>query len=169
MELNLTKTICETRILIGYLGEKKQANWWDTSFLSDVSQAFLKPVFPKSTFTAQYTGVCRAASIIHDEHIGIGKHYHLYRLPDSIEKSLFNVALQDREWASDIKEHINNKDTAIDRLLSIAGEPIELSEGPVVVGDFTDKDLDELIRNASSYYVSAFKKGAKTFPYMRCA
>jgi hypothetical protein len=168
MDNKLAKTIGETRILVGYLGEKKQSNWWDTSFLSDVSLAFLKPIYPKAAFAAQYTGVCKAASIVHDEHIGIGKHYHLYRLPDSIEKSVFNVALRDSEWSSEIKQNLDSKENALKRLLNIAEDADELSEGPVIVGDFTDNDLEELIKKASSYYLAAFKNSAKTFPYMRC-
>jgi hypothetical protein len=168
MKQEILKTICETRILIGFLGEKNQANWWDTSFLSGISLSFLTHIYPKSVFTAQYTGVCKAASIVHDEHIGIGNHYHLYRFPDSIEKSLFNIALQDLEWSSEIKEHIANKENALNRLAIIAKRDCDLSEGPVIIGDFEDKNLERLIREASSHYLLAFQKNVKSFPYMRC-
>ncbi|NQV48955.1 MAG: BrxE family protein [Candidatus Marinimicrobia bacterium] len=96
MENNLIELIVETRFLVGFLGEKEQANWWGSSFLSKSSSAFLTPVFPKTTPTAQYHGICQAAKRVHDEHIGLGRNYHLYRLPDSIERSLAN-AMNDQD------------------------------------------------------------------------
>jgi hypothetical protein len=37
--------VSRLRVLIGYLGEHHQANWWSSSFLGRSSEAFLTPIF----------------------------------------------------------------------------------------------------------------------------
>ena len=54
--------IARLRIIVGYLGEKDQFNWWATSFISSVGAKFLSPVFSKTVLHAQYHGVTEAAS-----------------------------------------------------------------------------------------------------------
>ena len=71
-------------------------------FLSSSSKAFLGPIYPNSIDIAQYSGVCQAASIVHDEHIGIGKHYHLYRLPDAIERDHFLSTYRRMKYSNNI-------------------------------------------------------------------
>ena len=93
MNGDLWEKIYETRFVVGYLGEKNQKAWWNCNFLSQSSKSFLIPIFSKTMVLAQYNGVCKAASIIHDEHIGIGRHFHLFRLPNSIERRLSQFAL----------------------------------------------------------------------------
>jgi hypothetical protein len=165
--MDLIKNVCEYRLLIGFLGEKHQAKWWDSSFLSSSSSAFLAPVFPNSIVMAQYSGVCQAASIVHDEHIGIGRHYHLYRLPDSIERALLK-SLHDKNISAEVSKHTVTKDSAIERLRQLGAEEIDRAEGPVAVGDFSDTEMTALLWRSLSHYVDAFQSGYTSFPYMRC-
>ena len=79
----IATTIAELRVLIGYLGEKDQANWWGCEFFSATATAFLAPIFNRSLFLAQYQGATAAAAKVHDEAIGVGRIYHLFRLPTS--------------------------------------------------------------------------------------
>ncbi|NQU65671.1 MAG: BrxE family protein [SAR324 cluster bacterium] len=155
------------RMMIGFMGEKNQADWWDSSFLSASSVTFLTPVYPKSVLLAQYNGVCQAAMRVHDSHIGIGRHYHLYRLPYSIER-LLTKRLQDQECAAQMKKNIVDKDTVNSGLSKLSGSPVALSEGPIVVGDFSDKDLEGLLKKSLMYYLIAFENDRKCFPYMKC-
>ncbi|MGD9827074.1 BrxE family protein [Desulfobacter sp.] len=159
--------ICETRILVGFLGEKQQASWWGSSFLSSSSKAFLGPIYPNSIGVAQYSGVCQAASIIHDEHIGIGKHYHLYRLPDAIERALFQC-IQAHKVINSMSDFLKSRDTAVERLKELGEDTVKESDGPVTVGQYADNKLDALIQISRSHYISAFESDYKTFPYMRC-
>jgi len=166
----LTKSIlnvCETRMLVGYLGEKHQASWWGSSFLSSSSKAFLTHIYPNSIAMAQYSGVCQAASIVHDNHIGIGRHYHLYRLPDSLERSLLKC-IQDIEFSESLNQFISTKETAINRLLELGVDSITKTEGPIAIGDYSDDELDVLIKKARAHYIAAIQQDYKTFPYMRC-
>ncbi len=165
---NCFKTICETRILVGFLGEKGQAAWWESSFLSSSSKTFLAPIFPNTMAVAQYTGVCQAASIVHDEHIGIGRHYHLYRLPDSIERQLLKC-IQDREFAESLSQYLSSQEAAMNRLKELGAKTIKKTEGPIVAGDYSDAKLNDLVSVARSHYIAAIQQGYKSYPYMRCA
>lgn len=167
MKPDSMESICETRILVGFLGEKQQASWWGSSFLSSSSKAFLGPIYPNSIDIAQYSGVCQAASIVHDEHIGIGKHYHLYRLPDAIERGLFKY-VQTHKVFDNILHCLKTSDTATERLKELGEEAVEKSDGPVPVGQYADNKLDALIQVSRSHYITAFESGYRTFPYMRC-
>lgn len=40
--------VLKLRLLVGFLGEKKQCNWWDTTFLEATGQRFLETVFPRT-------------------------------------------------------------------------------------------------------------------------
>lgn len=167
MEPDSMQRICETRILVGFLGEKQQTSWWGSSFLSASSRAFLGPIYPNSIDVAQYSGVCQAASIVHDEHIGIGKHYHLYRLPDSIERALFQC-IQAHKVINNMSDFLKSHDTAVERLKELGEDTVKESDGPVTVGQYADNKLDALIQISRSHYISAFQGDYKTFPYMRC-
>ncbi|MEI6263193.1 MAG: BrxE family protein, partial [Deltaproteobacteria bacterium] len=70
------------RLLVGYLGEKDQFNWWPTTFICSFSNLFLSPVFPRTTLLSQYHGILEAARRLHDERIGVGSVFHLFRLPE---------------------------------------------------------------------------------------
>lgn len=167
MTIESIQNICETRMLVGYLGEKQQATWWGSSFLSSSSKAFLAPIYPNSIAMAQYSGVCQAASIVHDEHIGVGRHYHLYRLPDSLERSLLKC-VQDNKFSECLAQFLSSQETAINRLKELGADHADKEEGPVAVGDYSDEKLDMLIKKARAHYLAAIQQEYKTFPYMRC-
>lgn len=167
MTAELIENICESRMIIGFLGEKNQASWWDCSFLSPSSTVFLVPVFPNSLMTAQYSGLCQAASIIHDDHIGLGKHYHIYRLPASIERAL-TKPLKNKTVAGLISTYVSSRESALNRLKELCTKKVDRAEGPVAVGDFSDAKLNDLFKVSLAHYIDALEFGYKTFPYMRC-
>jgi len=73
MEVELIETLVKFRLAIGYLGEREQFGWWQSSFFTQGSDAFLTPIFGRTKALAQCNGVTQAAAIIHDERIGTGK------------------------------------------------------------------------------------------------
>ena len=85
------REITRLRMIVGYLGEKGQHNWWSSEFFSPTAPAFLNPVFGKTATLAQYHGVKEAARRVHDTHIGVGRVFHLFRLPESMEQAIFEV------------------------------------------------------------------------------
>lgn len=157
------KTIAELRMLVGFLGEQQPA-WWPSQFFSPSASAFLSPVFTRTMPLAQYQGVTAAAARLHEEFIGIGRTFHLFRLPEIYEQSASSV-LTDQTFVDQVRACITSKDAAVARLeeLAIAGAA---NEGPQIVGDLDD-NLSSTLMVMAGLYLDAFRKGIKTFPYLR--
>ena len=157
------RTIAELRVLVGYLGEQAPA-WWTSQFFSSNAAAFLRPVFGRSMPLAQYQGVTAAAARVHDEHIGVGSSFHLFRLPEVYEQSAAE-AFADPAFADGVQSGIKGPEQALSRLASLA-RAMTASEGPVVLGDLGESMADALPALAG-IYLDAFRKGIRTFPYLR--
>ena len=107
----IMKKLNQIRLLVGFLGEKSQFNWWDTNFLSPTGLQFLSINFPRSYFSAGVNSVTTAAMRLHDERIGKGGVYHLFRLPSAVEETIHGELLQ--MYSSEMESMISNKDTAL--------------------------------------------------------
>lgn len=162
MRRKLTVLAAELRILIGYLGEKSQCDWWGSNFLGPQSKIFLSHPYPRTSFLAQYHGVCEAALLVHDEYIGVGKNYHLYRLPDSLEREIAKAAQE-----LDMSDKLKSTDEAFQALEQLVSGVVDKNEGPVNVGTFSDASLEGILQVAANHYLQAFKGSYKSFPYMR--
>lgn len=161
----IATTIAELRILIGYLGEKSQANWWSSDFFSPTATAFLTPIFNRSLFLAQYQGVTAAAAKIHDSTIGVGRIYHLFRLPISLEQASAEM-LNDISFVRTVQARLVNREIALARLAELADKQETLSSGPILVGQL-DQDIVAELRCATGMYYAALTAGIQTYPYMR--
>jgi len=166
MNNDVVTLIVELRLLVGFLGEKSQCNWWGSNFIGTSSEAFLAPVFSRTTMLARYHGVCESAMLVHDEHIGVGANYHLYRMPDSAERAAAK-ALTDTDFQQQLSEILMNSEVAKTRLGELSITDINRVEGPVVLGSYADTDLKQMLSQCASYYLRAFQDGYKCFPYMR--
>jgi len=166
VKLDEYRILAELRLLVGFLGEKSQSNWWGSNFINTSSEAFLAPVFSRTTMLARYHGVCEAAMLVHDEHIGVGANYHLYRMPDSVERSAAK-ALADTDFQQQLSEVLGSSEAAQKRLGELAATDTNKVEGPVVLGSYADADLNQQLRESASYYSQAFNEGYKCFPYIR--
>src|SRR5260370_41584991 len=69
------------RLLVGFLGERRQANWSDCSFLDPTGRRFLETTFPRTALNAALHSTSEAARIVHDSRIGRVGVFHLFRLP----------------------------------------------------------------------------------------
>ena len=79
------------RMAVGAAGEDKGLAWWRSAFCGSMSGACLAPIFPKTVSLAALTGVTAAACRVHDEHIGVGRVLHLFRLPEDLEQAVYEV------------------------------------------------------------------------------
>ena len=84
----LVENLAVLRAVVAYLGERDQFAWWQSAFFGAGSALFLSPIFARTQILAQCAGAGMAAARVHDEHIGVGGVYHLFRLPEEIERSL---------------------------------------------------------------------------------
>jgi hypothetical protein len=62
--------LIKLRLLVGFLGERRQANWWDCSFLDPTGRRFLETTFPRTAFCAAVRSTTEAARLLHDSRIG---------------------------------------------------------------------------------------------------
>ena len=160
----LIKKIILYRTLIGFLGEKSQYNWWDTSFLNNTSLSFLEINFPRTALSAAVNSVSEAAKRAHDDRIGKGRIIHLFRLPYSYEQKI-TIALQHIN-AEDILKDIIDEKTALEKLDEISIIKTDLQEGPVIALESEAFFSEQGLRNIAGNYYLAFKNNCKTFPYL---
>ena len=127
------------------------------------SQAFLDPLFPRTRLLAQCNGVTRAAALVHDERIGVGQTYHLFRLPEEMEQAIHRT-LQQPAFAVRFSAGVTRKDLLI-QLGQLAAPGQTHAVGPVRVGSRNDLDDLDKWRQVARLYLQAFKQNQLTFPY----
>lgn len=167
MESSTTpELIAELRLLVGYLGEKDQFNWWGSGFLAPTSEAFLSPIFPRTVWLAKYHGVSEAACLVHDDRIGVGKNFHLYRLPDSLERSSASV-VEAVVASTGLQDKVVSVDAALTRLRELASPESEIEEGPVNLGESFEGNFEMQWSRVARIYLDAFQAGVSAFPFVR--
>lgn len=157
----LTLNLVKLRTCVAFMGEKEQANWWPSSFLSRSGEAFLSPVFPKTAALARVNGASGAAQIPHDEHIGVGDVYHLFRLPENIEHDISQHLAKD----GSVLELVANEATAMAGLVELAEGVSAIGVGPLLIEENT-MDTTTLSHMASAY-LKGFSTGEQVYPYYR--
>jgi len=151
------------RLLVGYLGQRKQSGWWDCDLLGPIGFRFLETIFPRTARAAALRSTTEAACIVHDRALGRVGNYHLFRLPPALEDRL-QQAIEDLDWIA-LAKQIESPDTAMEALNRIADAVVKAPEGPVQVGVerriLTSTSTHEL----AAHYHSAFRDGIRCFPY----
>jgi hypothetical protein len=66
----MVKQVIALRLLVGYLGERKQSAWWNTEFLSSAGLRFLERDFPRTAVSAALHSVRVAAKCLYDDPLG---------------------------------------------------------------------------------------------------
>lgn len=152
--------ILKLRLCVGYLGEKEQSNWWTSLWLSPHAVAFLSPIYGNRADAARLSGVTEAARRVHDSRIGIGQVFHLFRLPEALERRLHDAATGATSLSIP-----SSVDDAHSRLSSIARNTDKLSEGPIRIGTPAELLEDDWTGPVAGRYHAAFHAGAMTLPY----
>lgn len=158
------ETLVLLRTVVGYLGEREQYGWWQSAFFGAGSSTFLAPLFGKTQLLTQCNGVTRAAALVHDERIGVGNVYHLFRLPEDMEHSLHR-ALQETALADKIGPLVTNKATALAQLRTMLKPAGTESIRPTRIGDLQKLRTIDLWAVAAAHYVQAFERGVQICPY----
>ena len=132
--------------------------------MSSVAKPFLEPSFPRTWRVAQYTGVTEAARRVHDEHIGIGNVFHLFRLPEELERQLHAHMLANLADDGPFSQ-LNDREVAAQALGQFGSDKDCSQEGPTNVGNLGQiRDLG-VVRVMVSQYRDSFRRGTKVFPY----
>jgi hypothetical protein len=155
--------IIRLRIAVGCLGELDGPPWWQCSFLGPHAAAFLSPVFGSRTTIAQYQGVVEAACRIHDEKIGVGRVFHLFRLPEATERRISGCP--DNQVADSLKECFASREAAERVLAGLAKGGGDVKPGPFRLGAAEALDGPDGVALIAAAYRSAFRAGIKCYPY----
>ncbi len=155
--------LTQLRLLVGYLGQRKQFGWWDCDLLSPVGSRFLETIFPRTAHAAALRSTTEAACIVHDRSLGRVGNYHLFRLPPAQEDRL-QQAIEDIDWVASEKQ-IESPDTAMETLQQLADAVVKAPEGPVQVGVERRLLTSTSIHELAAHYHSAFCDGIRCFPY----
>lgn len=159
---NLTQ-LAKLRLIVGYLGEKKQFGWWDTGFLDTTGQRYLEMVFPRTKVAAGIRSTGEAARTQHDVRIGKVGTYHLFRMPVEIEDRIEQLLDKEQlaEWLSEVK----SKEEAMRALDELAQTKLTAPEGPVQVGTARTIMRKDSIAELAAHYHSAMGQGRMCYPY----
>lgn len=157
------RTLIQLRAAVGLLGEQAQHNWWPSAFFTASSNAFLMPVFPRTTQLARMTGIARAASRVHDQYIGVGATYHLFRLPETWEQRITATLTTDPD---DI-DMPTSAAAAMQQLRALAADTPAATIGPVHMGDTRRLQEAAVWNVVAAYYLYAFEMGERIYPYFR--
>jgi len=157
------RDILTLRLTIGFLGERAQYGWWNTSFFDPSAHLFLEPVFSRTSGLARYHGIIEAARRQHDEHLSVGC-YHLFRLPEEVEHALHEMMLAD-EKGDFARLVLQDKDAALEFLKTTIVGYSSMSDGPVLVGTVDDIGAPKALRLTAGIYLSAFMRDMHAFPY----
>ena len=161
----LVERLVTLRCIVGYLGEQGQSAWWPSFFFSLSSNQFLNPVFPRMPNLARYTGVTQAAALVHDQQIGIGKVYHLFRLPEELEQDLYAAARTESLWG-ELRPFISDRGVALAYLRSVASAGDAVIGGPVHAGDLGCLHQEGTYAKIAGVYALAFEQSLPTYPYL---
>lgn len=164
MRATQLETLVKIRAIVGYLGEREHFAWWQSAFFGAASRTFLAPIFAKTQLLAQVTGVTQAAARIHDERIGVGQVYHLFRLPEHTEQAIHRLFM-DAKFSVEITSLTTNQDVALQFLRQHAEPATVPAIGPTRLGDATDLAKPKTWRSVVNHYLHGFEHDAQIFPY----
>lgn len=164
MNSNQLEYLATLRAVVAYLGENEQFDWWHTSFYVAGCKTFLAPLFPRTQFLAQCRGASQAAAVVHDQHIGIGNVYHLFRLPEDLEQGIHRI-LHDTDVCGRVATRIASVEAAMAFLRGSSSGKAEGGVGPVRVGDRETLRGKESWHVAAVHYARAFEERTKTYPF----
>lgn len=151
------------RAVVGCLGEQAVVPWWKSSFFRSTSRAFLQPTFPRTTFAARCHGVREAACRVHDEVIGTGRVYHLFRLPEDLEQGLHRC-LFDGSAEALLGGALAAPEKAMEYLQARAVTGVA-GAGPRHIGTVEKMRSVDGWKTAAGVYLVGFNTGEIALPY----
>jgi hypothetical protein len=105
-------------------------------------------------------GVTEAARRIHDDAIGVGRTFHLFRLPETLEHELHRML----GMATGIAK-VKSVAAATEELEALSAGNAVAVPGPMHVGPFQMLADARWVPVVASHYRAAFAAGVRSFPY----
>jgi hypothetical protein len=160
-----TQQVALLRAIVAALGERASPPWWRTQFLTDVGLRTVGRIVPRTAVPAAVASTSIAARAEHDRWIGVGRRFHLFRLPSAVERAV-GSSLSEDAMHSRVRDLLAARERILDELAGLAGAHIPKPvEGPLALGDA--RQLGKLAATATlaSHYLAAFRASARCFPY----
>jgi hypothetical protein len=159
--------LLELRVAVAFLGEKGQSGWWQTQFLQPTGQRFLEFIYPRTTFAAALTAVTVGAKNFHDERIGKGGVFHLFRLPMTLEFRLHQQLLSSD--AARLATIVKDESAARNLLRGHTKGPDPVADGPIRVGDVGLITTGRATANLAHIYLQSMSSATVALPYFTAA
>jgi hypothetical protein len=154
-------SLLRLRVAVAFLGERRNRKWWDTDFLSEVGRQYFQLIFPRTALQASIHSASAAALKFHDERIGVGRVFHLFRMDYDTEFRLHRLALEiDPAQLTSLLE----TGAAIAHLKATA-QKVTPSPGPINVGRKEDALKMNSISKLAGYYLAATQSDQLALPY----
>lgn len=163
--MDIKEAFLELQMIILFLGEKNQFNWWDTSFLTNTGIDFLKISFPRIPYVSAFNSTRKAARLLHDESISKENSYHLFKFPIYQEEIFYRQVNETN--IKMIYSGISSKESAIQKLKVISHQVIQSPEGSVQIGSEKSLFTENSIHEIAAHYYDAFTSNKKVYPYFR--
>ena len=140
--------------------------WWRTQFFTDFGFRTLARVFPRTAVSATLESSFAAARDEHDRRIGLGKKYHLFRLPETLERTL-SAAISDPTLVTKVASvAAGTQDDLRDELTRIASDRKEAAvDGPASLGSITRLTEPGVLGSLAAHYRNSFASNRRVFPY----
>jgi hypothetical protein len=154
------------RTLVAALGERANPPWWRTQFLTDVGIRALDRVFPRTATQAALESTTVVARADHDKRIGVGRRYHLFRLPTNLEQSVLD-ALKEELFHTEATAVLKKpQHELLQELAAMAKSPRNPSgEGAIRIGPAGRLLETSGIAEMAAHYRASFETGHRLFPY----
>lgn len=165
-DIAAVESAATVRVLVSALGELGESPWWRTKYLSDTGLRFLERIYPRTAFAAGVRGCGIAARGVHDESIGRGEVFHLFRLPQSFENDIENELTTGlgKRLLEELQGTLGDADRLRGRLLDMAQEVQKVKPGPWRL-DGGDAAKPETYGQLAGAYAAAFDRNERIFPY----
>jgi hypothetical protein len=160
------RNILLLRTLVATLGERTSPPWWRTQFFTEFGVRALTRVFPRTAASAALNSVLIAAREDHDKRIGIGRRYHLFRLPASIEHAAI-LLMSEEAFAEQTATTVSKgQDDLIHELATMThGRKETPAEGPIRLGSSGSIAEVAGIEGLAAHYGLSFQTSRRAFPY----
>lgn len=162
----IASSVLVLRILVLALGESCEPPWWRSKYLSETGLRFLERIYPRSALSAAINSTGGAACRTHDIAIGKRGAFHIFRLPNNLEREI-NSLLNGRDGSwKDTSNLLGDECKLKERLLEIS-IPCDSCDwvGPHRIGAAEDAFKAKSYQIMAAAYLNAFEKGHQAFPY----
>jgi hypothetical protein len=123
-------------------------------------------VFPRTPVHAALDSVFVAARLEHDQRIGLGRRYHLFRLPERLERAVPDV-ISEPTFSADAAAMVADTQNALmDKLAGIASkQKLPHVDGPISLGSIAKMTEPTGLASLAAHYWNAFESARRVFPY----